>query len=80
MEADGGTIGGSISHEYHILADVGEDKLLNCINCGFLTKSEAFDAELDCPGCKTNLSTKKGIEVRINYLSTVAPLEFVVIS
>ncbi|XP_026481688.1 probable proline--tRNA ligase, mitochondrial [Ctenocephalides felis] len=62
VEADGGTIGGSISHEYHILADVGEDKLLNCINCGFLTKSEAFDAELDCPGCKTNLSTKKGIE------------------
>uniref|UniRef100_A0A6M2DI79 Probable proline--tRNA ligase, mitochondrial n=1 Tax=Xenopsylla cheopis TaxID=163159 RepID=A0A6M2DI79_XENCH len=64
VEADGGTIGGTLSHEYHILADVGEDRLLNCNDCGFLSKSESIDDIKDCPECKTkNVLNRKGIEV-----------------
>lgn len=35
VEADTGQIGGSLSHEYHLLADVGEDAIVSCPACGF---------------------------------------------
>uniref|UniRef100_M4BI74 proline--tRNA ligase n=1 Tax=Hyaloperonospora arabidopsidis (strain Emoy2) TaxID=559515 RepID=M4BI74_HYAAE len=30
VKADSGTIGGNLSHEFHVLADVGEDAILSC--------------------------------------------------
>ncbi|KAG7393614.1 prolyl-tRNA synthetase [Phytophthora pseudosyringae] len=30
VEADSGNIGGNLSHEFHVLADVGEDAILSC--------------------------------------------------
>ena len=35
VEADTGQIGGTLSHEYHLLADVGEDAIISCPSCGF---------------------------------------------
>lgn len=36
-EADSGNIGGNKSHEFHALAEVGEDTLLTCPKCGQYT-------------------------------------------
>lgn len=35
VEADTGAIGGSGSHEYHVLAQSGEDAILSCAKCGY---------------------------------------------
>ncbi|KAF9931150.1 hypothetical protein FBU30_010686 [Linnemannia zychae] len=39
-EADTGNIGGSHSHEFHILSKVGEDSLLSCKSCGYTSNEE----------------------------------------
>ncbi|KAF9163194.1 hypothetical protein DFQ26_002851 [Actinomortierella ambigua] len=39
-EADTGNIGGSHSHEFHILSRVGEDSLLSCSSCGYTSNEE----------------------------------------
>lgn len=33
VQADSGEIGGDHSHEYHVVTDIGEDKLFVCSNC-----------------------------------------------
>ncbi|MGU9957171.1 MAG: proline--tRNA ligase [Arenicellales bacterium WSBS_2016_MAG_OTU3] len=40
VAADGGTIGGSHSHEFHVLADSGEDGIAMCPDCGFASNVE----------------------------------------
>ncbi len=35
VEAATGTIGGSKSHEFHVLAESGEDALVSCARCGY---------------------------------------------
>eukprot|EP00939_MAST-03C_sp_MAST-3C-sp1_P000301 g301.t1 len=40
VEADGGAIGGSLTHEFQMLADVGEDVVLSCPNCGYAANEE----------------------------------------
>ncbi|KAF9390766.1 hypothetical protein CPB97_008455 [Podila verticillata] len=39
-EADTGNIGGTHSHEFHILSRVGEDSLLSCQSCGYTSNEE----------------------------------------
>ncbi|KAI8327337.1 hypothetical protein EDC96DRAFT_98258 [Choanephora cucurbitarum] len=39
-EADSGNIGGSKSHEYHVISSVGEDTLLTCHACGYTANQE----------------------------------------
>ncbi|CAO3624997.1 unnamed protein product [Cunninghamella blakesleeana] len=39
-EADSGNIGGSKSHEYHLISTVGEDTLLTCQQCGYTANEE----------------------------------------
>ena len=49
VEADTGTIGGSYSHEFMVLADTGEDQIINCTNCDYaanLEKAEVKPPEL----------------------------------
>ena len=33
VEADSGNIGGNLSHEFHVLNNIGEDLLLTCDTC-----------------------------------------------
>lgn len=40
VEADTGLIGGSESHEYHVVADTGEDVLLSCTSCAYAANAE----------------------------------------
>ena len=55
VEADTGDIGGKSSHEFHVLADAGEDGIAFCDACGYaanLEKAERKTAERndeDCP-------------------------------
>lgn len=45
-EADSGNIGGTKSHEYHIISSVGEDTLLTCSNCKYTANEELAVADL----------------------------------
>ena len=47
VEADTGTIGGSRSHEFQVLADSGEDAIVSCGTCDFAANVE--QAELAAP-------------------------------
>jgi len=40
VEADTGTIGGSFSHEFMVLADSGEDTIVYCPACGYAANQE----------------------------------------
>ena len=40
VEADSGSIGGNFSHEFHILADSGEDAIAFCSECGYAANVE----------------------------------------
>src|SRR5213595_711346 len=40
VEADTGAIGGSMSHEFQVLADSGEDAIVACIECSYAANVE----------------------------------------
>lgn len=40
VEADTGTMGGKFSHEFIILTDSGEDRIVECEKCGYIAKLE----------------------------------------
>ncbi len=40
VEADSGTIGGSFSYEFMVLADTGEDQIVNCSECDYAANLE----------------------------------------
>jgi len=40
VEATTGTIGGTLSHEFHVLADSGEDALVSCSRCTYAANVE----------------------------------------
>ena len=40
VEADSGSIGGNFSHEFHVLADSGEDAIAFCAKCGYAANVE----------------------------------------
>ncbi|XP_061636288.1 probable proline--tRNA ligase, mitochondrial [Phyllopteryx taeniolatus] len=65
VQADTGNIGGKLSHEFQLPADIGEDRLLVCGSCSFSANVETIASDrTDCPQCKTGtLTESKGIEV-----------------
>jgi prolyl-tRNA synthetase len=40
VEADSGNIGGSLSHEFHVLAETGEDDIVACSDCKYAANVE----------------------------------------
>jgi len=44
VEADSGAIGGSFTHEFHVLAGSGEDAILSCDACEYTSNSEKTEA------------------------------------
>ena len=57
VEADGGQIGGSVTCEFHALADAGEDDLVYCPDCDYAANTEAgachaHAAQYDAAECK----------------------------
>ncbi|OQY46921.1 MAG: proline--tRNA ligase [Desulfobacteraceae bacterium 4572_87] len=52
VEADSGTIGGSHSHEFMVLAESGEDQIVNCTACDYaanLERAEVKETEVASP-------------------------------
>ena len=41
VEADSGNIGGSLSHEFMVLAETGEDSIMTCNKCNFAANIES---------------------------------------
>ncbi|XP_051568774.1 probable proline--tRNA ligase, mitochondrial [Myxocyprinus asiaticus] len=73
VQAATGNIGGTLSHEFQLPADIGEDRLLVCGNCGFSANIETMEpGQTDCSQCHIGtLTESKGIEVgHTFYLGT----------
>ncbi len=51
VKSDSGMIGGSVSHEYMLLVDAGEDSIVLCEDCGYSANMEAADTTVDNSGC-----------------------------
>ena len=51
VKSDSGMIGGSVSHEYMLLTDAGEDSIVLCDECGYSANMEAADTTVDNSGC-----------------------------
>jgi len=67
VDADSGNIGGSESHEFHVIADTGEDDLLlddtfNGMNVE-IAKQRYQEESLEKIASKSGMKLKKGIEV-----------------
>jgi len=45
VEADTGTIGGSYSHEFMVLAETGEDRIINCTACNYAANLERAEVK-----------------------------------
>ncbi|XP_054836745.1 probable proline--tRNA ligase, mitochondrial isoform X2 [Eublepharis macularius] len=64
VQAATGSIGGTMSHEFQLPADIGEDQLMMCTNCDFSANMEMINSDQrHCPVCKGKLVETKGIEV-----------------
>jgi len=71
VEASSGTIGGKLSHEFQVEAEVGEDRILICSKCGYGANIEKIGEIKKCPECRGILEKKNSIEVgHIFYLGT----------
>ena len=49
VQADAGTIGGSFSHEFAVLADSGEDEIVFCETCGYASNLELAESKSPPP-------------------------------
>ncbi len=49
VEADTGNIGGKDSHEFMVLAETGEDRIVSCPRCGYAANVERADFMTDYP-------------------------------
>jgi len=63
VEADSGTIGGELSHEFMVISERGEDEILVCESCKWAGNIEKFKNIKKCPECKKKLNIFSSIEV-----------------
>ncbi len=59
VKSDSGMIGGSVSHEYMLLVDAGEDSIVLCDDCGYSANMEAAETTVDNSGCAPAGELKK---------------------
>jgi len=62
LKADSGVMGGSLSHEFMVLAESGEDIVYKCKICGE-TRGAADAAIETCPHCKEDMDKLTVLEV-----------------
>ena len=67
VNADNGQIGGSESHEFHVIAENGEDQLIFSDSSDYAINAELFSETPkegdDCPDGSGKIKIKRGIEV-----------------
>jgi prolyl-tRNA synthetase len=87
VEADTGAIGGSLSHEFQVLAESGEDAIVSCDRCDYAANLEkaavkadraaARDLTAETPGLeKVSTPGKKSVAEVAEFLN-VAPEKFI---
>lgn len=69
VEADSGSIGGSFSHEFMVLADTGEDAVASCTKCDYAANTER--AELRSVESFKTSDDKKIVEVSTPGVKTI---------
>jgi prolyl-tRNA synthetase len=65
VEADTGSIGGSFSHEFMVLADTGEDQIVSCSQCSYaanLDKAEVLNADDKAGAAYDNINPIEEVE------------------
>lgn len=71
VEAESGTIGGNLSHEFMLIAETGEDKIILCSKCGYGANLEKVGNIKKCPQCNGLLEKRNCIEIgHTFYLGT----------
>ena len=65
VEADTGDIGGKFSHEFHVLADSGEDGIAFCAGCGYAANLEKAERKIQClvPSAECLVQSAEGSDV-----------------
>ncbi len=53
VRADSGAIGGSVSEEFHVLAETGEDGIAACDRCDYAANTELATSRAQAPEAKT---------------------------
>lgn len=61
VEADTGTIGGSFSHEFMVLADTGEEHIASCSKCGYAANIERAETQEPKGGNKESPATMEEV-------------------
>lgn len=65
VEADAQEMGGHLSHEYHYVNQIGDEKLMTCSSCSDSMKDTGTD-EPKCAKCGgTSFEKHRGIEVTL---------------
>lgn len=78
VEADTGDIGGKFSHEFHVLADAGEDGIAFCDGCGYAANLEKAARAVPaapfepCPPCTPAPTPAKSIEDMVKFFGVPA--------
>jgi prolyl-tRNA synthetase len=64
IKSANGIMGGDVSHEYMLITECGEDKLVICQGCDFKANQEIIEGNSNkCPLCGGTVSYVNGIEV-----------------
>jgi prolyl-tRNA synthetase len=62
VEADTGSIGGSFSHEFMVLAATGEDEIVSCSNCSYAANLEKAEVKWNGDQRARSAEAMKGLE------------------
>ena len=64
-EAPGGDMSDSLSHEYQMISDSGEDTIYTCEKCNVSFNKEVLEGQTEsvCPHCGGKLYSRRGIEI-----------------
>jgi len=68
IEADSGAMGGDVSHEFLVLAPIGEDAVVRCAACAFVAAPSEENAEGgNCPKCKKG-KLEKQVAIELGHV------------
>jgi prolyl-tRNA synthetase len=67
VEADTGAIGGTLSHEFQVLADSGEDAIVSCDKCGYAANVEKAELANSLASSVQSLESKTSTSLRKVY-------------
>ena len=64
VQADGGDMGDSMTHEFHALADAGEDGIASCPACGYAANLERAERKLEGVSAATSAAAPAMAETK----------------